>query len=92
MEIEIILNGKSKSVPTGMKVPDLLSLLGLNSDRVAVELNKQIVKRSLWPTTEVNPGDRIEIVHFVGGGEDLAMNRSRNKAAILDCETSVHEL
>jgi thiamine biosynthesis protein ThiS len=68
VEIEIILNGESKSIPSGLKLPDLLNLLGLSSNRVAIELNMQIVTRSLWPTAEIKPGDRIEIVHFVGGG------------------------
>jgi sulfur carrier protein len=68
MEIEVILNGETKSIPSGLKVPGLLNLLSLSDVRVAIELNKQILKRSSWPTTEINPGDRIEIVHFVGGG------------------------
>jgi thiamine biosynthesis protein ThiS len=77
MEIEVILNGETKSIPLGLKVPDLLNLLSLSDVRVAIELNMQILKRSSWPTTEINPGDRIEIVHFVGGGASACASNEK---------------
>jgi len=46
----------------------LVESLGMKSDRVAVELNRDIVPRDRWPDTPVKEGDRLEIVHFVGGG------------------------
>jgi thiamine biosynthesis protein ThiS len=46
----------------------LILLLGMKSDRVAVELNRDIVPRGSWPATVLREGDRLEVVHFVGGG------------------------
>jgi sulfur carrier protein len=46
----------------------LIENLGMKSDRVAVELNRDIVPRDRWAATELREGDRLEIVHFVGGG------------------------
>ena len=46
----------------------LIDSLNMKPDRVAVELNRDIVPRNLWPQTELKDGDRLEIVHFVGGG------------------------
>jgi len=49
----------------------LIESLGMKPDRVAVELNRNIVSRDLWAQTELKDGDRLEIVHFVGGGRTL---------------------
>ena len=46
----------------------LVEHLGMKSDRVAIELNREIVPRDQWPQTPLHEGDRLEIVHFVGGG------------------------
>ena len=46
----------------------LLEVLGMKADRVAVELNRDIVPRDRWAETCLNEGDRLEVVHFVGGG------------------------
>jgi thiamine biosynthesis protein ThiS len=46
----------------------LIESLGMTPDRVAVELNREIVRRERWPETQLKEGDRLEIVHFVGGG------------------------
>ena len=48
----------------------LVDVLGMKPDRVAVELNRDIVPRDRWPETQLNDGDRLEVVHFVGGGLD----------------------
>ena len=48
----------------------------MKSDRVAVELNREIVSRDQWPTTQLKDGDRLEIVHFVGGGSGSAVARA----------------
>jgi sulfur carrier protein len=50
----------------------LVEVLGMKADRVAVELNRDIVPRDRWANTQLQEGDRLEIVHFVGGGLDLA--------------------
>jgi thiamine biosynthesis protein ThiS len=55
-------------VPEGASVADMLSLLGLAAPKVAVERNLEIVPRSAWGTTRLAAGDRLEVVHFIGGG------------------------
>ena len=62
------INGESKSCVSPLTLDGLISQMGLKPDRVAVELNLSIVPRDLWSQTELNEGDRLEIVHFVGGG------------------------
>ena len=64
----ISVNGESRATKPGATVIDLLRELGLDSGRVAVERNLEILPRPQWAETLVQPGDRYEIVHFVGGG------------------------
>ena len=66
--IQIIVNGEAHTVPEGSGVPALLAHLGLPADRVAIERNLEILPRAQWAATKVQPGDRYEIVHLVGGG------------------------
>jgi sulfur carrier protein len=66
--VNIIVNGDSREVPSGLRVSGLLAHLGLPADRVAIERNLEILPRSQWLTAAVEPGDRYEIVHMVGGG------------------------
>jgi sulfur carrier protein len=66
--VQIVVNGETHEVPGGLEVSALLSHLGLPSDRVAIERNLQILPRSQWLKTVVEPGDRYEIVQLVGGG------------------------
>lgn len=64
----ICLNGEQREIRGENKLTDLLEQFGLPSQRVAIELNGQVVSRAHWHETPVNDGDRIEVVHFVGGG------------------------
>lgn len=66
MRIEI--NGEPRNVADKSYLTDLVSELSLTPERVAIELNKEVVRRADWATTLMTEGDRIEIVHFVGGG------------------------
>lgn len=66
--ISIIINGEPKSVPPDQSVAGLLNWLAIGSDRVAVELNKTLIRKRDWPQTSVPNGSQIEIVEFVGGG------------------------
>lgn len=66
--IEVTVNGETKQVPSGGSIADLLRTLNVASDRVAVELNRSIVRRRDWDRTIVPGGAQIEIVEFVGGG------------------------
>ena len=66
--IELTLNGETKSVNTGLSVAGLLEELQINGRKVAVERNLEIVPKSLYADTQLESGDRLEIVAFVGGG------------------------
>jgi sulfur carrier protein len=73
MSLTLILNGQSRAFDTlsqPASLEQLISELGLKGDRVAVEHNGEIVPRSGWAETTVNGGDRLEVVHFVGGGTE----------------------
>jgi thiamine biosynthesis protein ThiS len=69
--MNLIINGESRkfSEPSLALSALVIEKLGMKGDRVAVELNRQIVPRGAWETTLVKEGDRLEIVHFVGGGQ-----------------------
>jgi thiamine biosynthesis protein ThiS len=64
----IVVNGEEKDIAIEMNLFELLKTLDLPTERVAIELNKKVVRRKNWETTKVNDADKIEIVHFVGGG------------------------
>jgi len=64
----VTINGEDKEVPEGLTVAGLLAHLGIHPGRVAMERNLEILLRAQWETTLVQPGDRYEIVNFVGGG------------------------
>jgi sulfur carrier protein len=66
--MKVFINGEKREVEGGLNLRELLGKFDLPSERVAVELNKQVVRRKDWENTEINDADRIEIVHFVGGG------------------------
>ncbi|MGA8937737.1 MAG: sulfur carrier protein ThiS [Acidobacteriaceae bacterium] len=69
--LTIQLNGKQRTFSELGSPADLASIidtLELKADRIAVEHNGEIVSRKVWPETQVDEGDRLEIVHFVGGG------------------------
>jgi thiamine biosynthesis protein ThiS len=68
MDIEVVINGESRSIPEGQTVLGLLQRLQLDPARVAVELDRRIVKQPRFSETPVTAGARIEIVQFVGGG------------------------
>ncbi|ROR34624.1 sulfur carrier protein ThiS [Inmirania thermothiophila] len=66
--MEIIVNGEARSVADELTVAGLVRLLGLEGRRLAVEVNREIVPRSEHPHRRLQPGDRVEIVHAIGGG------------------------
>jgi sulfur carrier protein len=66
--MRIQLNGDPFELPDGETVLDLLARLDLTGRRVAVELNQDIVPRSLHASTRINPDDQLEVVHAIGGG------------------------
>ena len=66
--MQILLNGESLELPDGATVADLLVRLDLTGRRVAVERNLDIVPRSQHATAALTDGDRLEVVHAIGGG------------------------
>ena len=67
-EIEILVNGKPRMAKLGQSVSALLSELELDGRLVVVELNRQILRRGELSEVTLEPGDRVELVNFVGGG------------------------
>ena len=67
-QISIVVNGERHESAAGVTVVELLAALKLNSGRVAIERNLEILPRASWAETIVAEGDRFEIVQFVGGG------------------------
>jgi thiamine biosynthesis protein ThiS len=66
--ISIILNGEARQIPEEIDLESVIDLFSLPKKRVAVEMNKTVIRRADWPDTQVRDGDRLEVVHFVGGG------------------------
>ena len=66
--VEVTVNGETRSLPSNFSVLDLVSQLGLRPELIAVEVNRQLVRRALFEQHKLNPADRVEIVEFVGGG------------------------
>ena len=66
--MQIKLNGETKDVDDGTTLLSLVEQLSLAPERLAVELNQEVVRRAEWPEVKLSDGDRVEIVHFVGGG------------------------
>jgi thiazole synthase len=66
--MKLLINGEERTLDGPLTLTGLLGRLDMKSDRVAVELNLGIVPRDRWTTTDLAEGDRLEIVHFVGGG------------------------
>jgi thiamine biosynthesis protein ThiS len=68
--MNIYLNGEPRDVPENLSLAALLDWLKLPADRVAVERNREIAPKSTWNCTIVQAEDRLEVVHFVGGGAE----------------------
>ena len=66
--VEVRLNGEDREVPEGLTVRELLEHLELNPSLVVVERNREILERKRYGEVPVEPGDTLELVHFVGGG------------------------
>jgi len=67
--LHIEVNGEARDVTDRISLEELVRHLNLTPERLAVELNRQVVRRANWRETTLNEGDRVEVVHFVGGGD-----------------------
>jgi thiamine biosynthesis protein ThiS len=68
--MKLHINGDEKTFDSTLTLSALLETLAMKPDRVAVELNREIAPRATWPDIQLKDGDRLEIVHFVGGGSN----------------------
>lgn len=66
--MKLTINGQDREFTSLSTIADLLAQLDMKADRVAVEVNRELVTRDRWQQTELHDGDKLEIVHFVGGG------------------------
>ena len=66
--MKVFVNGDEKDHSDGISLMELIEQLDLPAARIAIELNREVVRRSEWGSTMLKDEDRIEIVHFVGGG------------------------
>ena len=66
--LRVQVNGEIRELPEKITLGELVSQLSLAPERVAIELNREVVRRAAWAETEMREGDAVEIVHFVGGG------------------------
>src|SRR5205085_12705039 len=66
--MKIRINGDHRDFTEPLTLAELITTLGMKADRVAVELNREIVQRTKWSDIALREGDKLEIVHFVGGG------------------------
>ena len=66
--IQIVVNGEPKTAPEGLNIAQLLEFLAIDPKRVAVELNRSIVRKADWASARVEQGAQVEVVWFVGGG------------------------
>jgi len=67
-EQAVVVNGERTALPAGTSVTDLLERLDLAGRKVAVAINRNVVPRSIYAATTLDPGDRVEILEAVGGG------------------------
>lgn len=67
--MRLIINGEIRDVPEQLgSIGELVAHLALAPERLAIELNREVIRRAEWAHTGLNEGDHLEIVHFVGGG------------------------
>jgi sulfur carrier protein len=66
--MKVFINGEVKEIAAEINLLELLGNLSLPQTRIAVELNKEVVRKKDWQNTTLNDADKIEVIHFVGGG------------------------
>jgi sulfur carrier protein len=66
--MRVIINGAEQDVEDGLSLSELLKKLELSSARIAVELNLEVVRKTEWSNIMLKENDKLEIIHFVGGG------------------------
>ena len=75
--LKLRINGENREVVESLSLKELVKQLDLTPERIAIELNQNVVRRADWPSTVLRENDQIEIVHFVGGG--CAVGRKQHR-------------
>ena len=70
--MRIQVNGETREFDADLPLAELVKRLSLPAERIAIELNQRVISRKEWPGTVVKDCDRLEIVHFVGGGSQIS--------------------
>lgn len=73
--MRIHINGELREIEEQTSLPELIVTLKLKAEQVAIELNQKVVRRAQWESTVLQADDRVEIVHFVGGGCNSSQER-----------------
>ena len=66
--MKVAINGETKELPDGISLNEMIEMLSLPPRMMAIEINQQVIRKQDWEGTRIDEGDKIEIVHFVGGG------------------------
>ncbi len=66
--MQIVINGERREIPDGLRMEALVQQLGLAGQRIAIEVNQELVPRSRFAEHVLRPGDRVEVIQAVGGG------------------------
>lgn len=66
--MKIVVNGEEREIEDGTTVAALVRQFALAPERIAIEINREVVRRAGWDELKLSAGDRVEVVHFVGGG------------------------
>ena len=79
--MQVYVNGEYKELGERLSLLELLNILNLPIQRIAVELNRSVVRRAEWESTQLKDDDCVEIVHFVGGGSRRS-HRKENECRV----------
>lgn len=66
--MKVLINGETKEISKELNLSELLEHFSLPQERIAIELNKEVVRKKDWENIRINEGDKLEVIHFVGGG------------------------
>jgi len=66
--MQVTINGEKRELSEDLTIGGMLENLGLPAERIAVELNREVIRKKDWERVRLNDADKIEIIHFVGGG------------------------
>ena len=66
--MKVFINGETREIEQEINLIELLKHFSLPAERIAIELNREVVRKKDWENIKVSDGDKLEVIHFVGGG------------------------